>query len=87
MLEEKNPYSSEQLDRLVNEIEGRLKDFETGIFDEEETIISFAKLIIKVALVSTSNELDKILKEFRSEISSEAYLAIHLRMSNLIEGK
>ena len=87
MLEEKNPYSSEQLDRLVNEIEGRLNDFETGISDKEETIKSFAELIIKVAISSTANELGKILKEYRSGLSSEAYLAIHLRMSNLIGGK
>ena len=87
MLEEKNSYSSEQLDRLVNEIEGRLNDFETGISDKEETIKSFAELIIKVAISSTANELGKILKEYRSGLSSEAYLAIHLRMSNLIGGK
>ena len=87
MLEEKNPYSSEQLDRLVNEIEGRLNDFETGISDKEETIKSFVDLVFKVAISSASNELDKILKEYRSGLSSEAYLAIHLRMSLLAGGK
>lgn len=44
-----NNYNSNQLDRLVNEIEGRLNDFDTGITDKDETIKSFAELIIKCA--------------------------------------
>lgn len=32
-----NNYNSNQLDRLVNEIEGRLNDFDTGITDKDET--------------------------------------------------
>ena len=67
MLEEKNSYSSEQLDRLVNEIEGRLNDFETGISDKDETIKSFVDLVFKVAISSTANELDK---NYKSELKS-----------------
>ena len=44
-----NNYNSNQLDRLVNEIEGRLNDFDTGITDKDETIKSFAELIINCA--------------------------------------
>jgi len=87
MIEGKNNYSSEQLDRLVNEIEGRLNDFETGISDKEETIKSFASFIYNCAKKSTINELDRILKKLRPYLTSEAYIAINARMSNLMEGK
>lgn len=42
-------YNSEQLDKLVNEIEGRLNDFDNGITDKDETIKIFAELVIKCA--------------------------------------
>ena len=61
MLEEKNPYSSEQLDRLVNEIEGRLNDFETGISDKEETIKSFVDLVFKVTTCLASSNIGFII--------------------------
>ena len=53
-----NNYSSSQLDRLVNEIEGRLNDFENGEVDKDETIKSCASLVLKyVANAITNYEL------------------------------
>ena len=50
-------YSSKQLDRLVNEIEGRLNDFEGGISEKDETIKSFASFIYECAANAVNNAL------------------------------
>ncbi len=48
-------YNSEQLDKLVNEIEGRLNDFDNGITDKDETIKIFAELVIKCAKIAVDS--------------------------------
>lgn len=45
-----NNYSSEQLDRLVQEIECMLNDFEGGISEKDETIKSLADLTFGCAI-------------------------------------
>lgn len=50
-----NNYSSAQLDRLVNEIEGRLNDFENGITEKDETIKSFVNLVYDCAENAVKN--------------------------------
>ena len=57
-------YNPEQLDRLINEIEGRLNDFESGESDKEETIKSFAELTMKIAMRVSKEELEKILRHW-----------------------
>ena len=56
-----------QLDKLLNEIEGRLNDFENGESDKEETIKSFAELIGKISVNVAKGELRKIIQNFNSE--------------------
>ena len=50
-------YSSYQLDRLVQEIEGRLNDYEGGISEKDETIKSFAFFIGECAKNAVNNAL------------------------------
>ena len=50
-------YSSYQLDRLVQEIEGRLNDYEGGVSEKDETIKSFAFFIGECAKNAVNNAL------------------------------
>jgi hypothetical protein len=50
-------YSSYQLDRLVQEIEGRLNDYEGGVSEKDETIKSFAFFIGDCAKNAVNNAL------------------------------
>lgn len=59
-------YSSYQLDRLVQEIEGRLNDYEGGISEKDETIKSFAFFVGECA----KNAVTNALAEYKSEIIS-----------------
>ena len=61
-------YSSEQLDRLVNEIEGRLNDFEGGVTEKDGTIKSFASFIYECAENAVNNALAEHDKEIISLI-------------------
>jgi len=65
-------YNSEQLDKLVNEIEGRLNDFDAGITDKDETIKSFADLVIncvKTAVDSSRVEPEVKVQPTNAELS------------------
>ena len=62
-------YSSEQLDRLVNEIEGRLNDFEGGVTEKDGTIKSFASFIYECAENAVNNALAEHDKEIISLIN------------------
>ena len=53
-----------QLDKLLNEIEGRLNDFKNGESDKEETIKSFAEFIGKISINVAKGELRKIISHF-----------------------
>ena len=54
--------NDKQLDRLINEIEGRLNDFETGESEKEETIKSFAGLIGDIAISVADGEKKKVIE-------------------------
>ncbi len=60
--------NSKQLNKLINEIEGRLNDFEAGITEKDETIKSFADLIM--GCVETANKVNftRLLKDKIKEI-------------------
>lgn len=47
--------NSKQLNKLINEIEGRLNDFDNGITDKDGTIKSFAELVIKCAKIAVDS--------------------------------
>lgn len=64
-------YNSSQLDRLVNEIEGRLNDFDSGITNKDETIKSFAELI----LVCVANQS-------KAKIQSPVWFDINKKLPN-----
>ena len=50
-------YSSYQLDRLVQEIEGRLNDYEGGVSEKDETIKSFVLFVGECAKNAVNNAL------------------------------
>ena len=78
-----NPYSSEQLDKLIIEIEGRLNDFEGGISDKDETIKSFADLIGKIAVNVAKGEVNRFVRYWGKDVGSEIYLALNARLTTL----
>ena len=75
-------YSSYQLDRLVQEIEGRLNDYEGGVSEKDETIKSFVFFVGECTKNAVNNALadykqsiigliDEMIKEKRGNIESE----------------
>ena len=64
-----NNYSSYQLDRLVQEIEGRLNDFESGISEKDETIKSFAFFVGECAKNAVNNTLKEVISLIDEKIS------------------
>lgn len=75
-------YSSYQLDRLVQEIEGRLNDYEGGISEKDETIKSFAFFIgecaknaVNNALAEHDAEIIKIIDEMIKEETDRANIS------------
>ena len=82
-------YSSEQLDRLVNEIEGRLNDFEGGVTEKDGTIKSFASFIYECAENAVNNALaehDKeIISLFDDIIANERKQSYEIALTELKE--
>lgn len=80
---ENNNYNSVQIDRLTTEIEKRINDFETGISDKDETIISFLSFILWISHNVAIGELERIERYWKDNIESEAYIAINSRLTSL----
>lgn len=72
-----------KIERLTKEIEGRLNDFDSGIFTKEETIDSFIDFILEISRNVAIGELNRFMIYWGNDVESEVYIAVNSRMTEL----
>jgi N-acetylglutamate synthase/N-acetylornithine aminotransferase len=75
----------DQFEKLERDLEGFINDYDGGISEKDETVKALVIYIHKIAINVALGELKRIETFWRKDISSEVYLAINARRTQLTE--